>query len=97
MRETTLSNLMLMHYRFRDTFRRDIFWLTARYKNATGALGDAARRLMQAETLEQCTREDLETVIAKVFETPHGFYISSARAQGAALRIQALMTKTGVA
>jgi len=76
--------------RTKDTLRRDLFWLCWRHaKNPDTELGAAAARLLSNPTPAPGQwRADLKLVLDKTWEVSRfGFYTSSLRAQGAALRM----------
>lgn len=78
----------------KSPFKRDVFWLCARHKFAVGDLGDAARRLMRADTVADCSTQDLNLLLAEAWKLSRlGFYLSSLRCQGAALRLQDMLKK----
>lgn len=80
----------------KDNFRRDLYWLCQRYLPHETREGRAAARLM-AGYPHHMDPTDLKVVLDKVWEVnDFGFYTSSLRAQGAALRIEDRMKK-GVA
>jgi hypothetical protein len=72
------------------TLHRDLFWLCQRHVNKPDtAVGQAAIRLLSADVHDAQWHADLKVVLDATWVlSPFGFYTSSLRAQGAALRIQ---------
>jgi hypothetical protein len=78
----------------KDTFRRDLFWLCWRHVNKPETdVGAAATRLLTHPTPTAGQwRADLQLVLDATWRLNRfGFYTSSLRAQGAALRMQERM------
>jgi hypothetical protein len=80
----------------RDAFRRDLFWLTQRHLSRTDTtVGKAAARLLAADVHDAQWHADLKLVLDATWALNRfGFYTSSLRAQGAALRMQQRMKES---
>ena len=80
----------------RPSVRRDIFWLCQRHLRRDDIVGVVARRLVANPAPKFGDWGlDLQLVIDATWETKHGHYTSSLRAQGAAMRLADRLKKNG--